>query len=91
MLVGGLKALINLSVFAFVPIWVTEIQEHLKTLEICNKAVHMEPYSLEFVPVHLKTQEMCKETMRIRLAAFFLIPDCFKNEKMCIKAVKVDP
>ena len=46
MFVRGLKALINMSVFASVPIWIIEIPEHLETLEMYNEAVHMESYSL---------------------------------------------
>ena len=44
-----------------VPRWIREIPEHLKTQEISNGAVLIEPYSLEVLPDHLKTQEMCNE------------------------------
>ena len=59
MIVGGLKILINMSLYASVPNWVQEIPNHLKTQERCNEAVYMEPYCLLHVPDHLKTQEMC--------------------------------
>ena len=46
-----------------VPRWIREIPEHLKVQEMCNEAVHIEPYSLEVVPDRLKTQEMYNEAV----------------------------
>ena len=50
-----------MCLFANFPGWTKEIPGYLKTQEMCDKAVRMEPYSLEFVPDHLKAQEMCNE------------------------------
>ena len=47
-----------------VPVWIREIPNHLKTQEMCIKAVEDVPYTLECVPGHLKTQEMCNEAVR---------------------------
>ena len=41
--------------YEIIPIWITEIPDHLKTQEMSNKAVHIEPCSLQFAPDHLKT------------------------------------
>ena len=38
-----------------VPRWIREIAEHLKTQEMCDEPVRIEPRSLELVPGHLKT------------------------------------
>ena len=46
-----------------VPRWVRAIPKHLKTQEMCNEAVRIEPYSLEVVSGHFKTQEMCNEAV----------------------------
>ena len=37
------------------------VPDQLKTREICAKAVHREPSSLEEIPDHLKTQKMFDE------------------------------
>ena len=47
-----------------VPGWIKGIPGHLKTQEICDEAVHMEPRSLAFVPDPFKTEEMCNEAVR---------------------------
>ena len=46
--------------YATVPNWIKEIPDHLKTQEMCNEAVCMEPWSLKFVPDQYKAQEMCE-------------------------------
>ena len=45
------------------PIWIREIPEHLKTQEMCDEAVGIEPRSLAFIPDHLKIQGMCNEAV----------------------------
>ena len=56
MLVEGCEVTVNMSLYAAVPNWIKEIPDHLKTQEMCNEAVRMEPWSLKFVPDHLKTK-----------------------------------
>ena len=35
------------------------VSDHLKTQEMCNEAMNIEPDSLAYVPDRLKIQEMC--------------------------------
>ena len=91
MFAGGLKALINMSVFASVPIWIIEIPEHLETLEMCSEAVYMESYSLEFFPGHIKTQEMCNETKRNNPYTLVYVSNHLKNQKMRNEAMRIRP
>ena len=46
-----------------IPRWIQEIPNHLKTQEMCDAAVGMEPGSLTCVPDCLKTQEMCNDAV----------------------------
>ena len=39
--------------------WIVTIPDHLKTQEMCSKAVDLEPFSLAYVPDLFKTQKMC--------------------------------
>ena len=66
-----------------VPCWIREILGHLKTQEMCNEAVGMEPYSLEFVPDHLKMQEICNEAVRREPYTLDYVPDHFKTQELC--------
>ena len=63
--------------------WIVTIPDHLKTQEICDKAVHTEPLSLAYVPDQFKTQEMCNETVRNKLCMLLFVPDHFWTEEMC--------
>ena len=47
------------------------------TQEMCDKAVRMEPYSLEFVPDRFKTQEMCIRAAKVGPWQLNDIPDWF--------------
>ena len=38
--------------------WIVTIPDDLKTQEMCNKAVRINPLSLAHVPGHFRTQEM---------------------------------
>ena len=42
-----------------VPRWIREIPGRLKTQEMCDEAVRIEPRSLSFVPDHFKTEDLC--------------------------------
>ena len=55
---------------------------------MCNEAMRIEPYSLEFVPDHLKTQEMCDKAVEIDPFILWYIPDNLKTQGMCIRAVE---
>ena len=54
----GLRVLIDMSLIVNVQEWIEEAPEHLKTQEMCDKAVCIEPCSLAFVPDHFKTEKM---------------------------------
>ena len=74
-----------------IPCWIKEIPKHLKTQEMCDEAVRINPLSLAYVPDHLTMQEMCNEIMHIMPNVFHRIPNRFKTQEMCVKAVEVNP
>ena len=39
------------------------VSDHLKTQEMCDEAVDIEPDSLEFVSDRFKAEEMCNEAV----------------------------
>ena len=49
-----LRIWINMSYYKNVPCWIREIPRHLKTQEMCEEAVWIEPCSLAFVPDRFK-------------------------------------
>ena len=53
---------------------------------MCNEAVRIKPYLLEFVPDHLKNWEMYNEAMQMKPAPFFLFFFCGvrASEKMAL-------
>ena len=77
--------------YANVPCWIREILGHLKTQEMCNKAVYMERHSLGFVPDHFKTQGMCNETVREDPYTLRYVPDRFIAQEMYDEAVHIKP
>ena len=87
----GPRAWINMFLFANVPEWIKEIPGHLKTQEICDETVLMEPYSLEFVPGRLKTQEMCNEAMCREPNTLKFVPGHLKTEEMCNEVMRNNP
>ena len=67
------------------------IPDHLKTREMCEKAVEKNPWELDDVPDHFKAQEMCNEAVRREPWLLKFVPDRFKTQEMCNKAVHMDP
>ena len=61
MLVDVCKVLVNMTLHVSVPNWIREISDHLKTQKMCDEAVCIEPYSLEFASNGFITQEMCEK------------------------------
>ena len=57
--------------------WIVTILDHLKTQEMCNEAVDIEPLSLAYVPDHFKTQEMCDKVVCNNLCMLLFVPDHF--------------
>ena len=69
-------------------LWIREIPDRLKTHEMCDAGVHMEPRSLEFVPGQIwpvpdqyKTQEMCDKAVEEDLCLLEYVPDWFVKEQ----------
>ena len=49
--------------------------DHLKTQEMCNEAVSIEPLSLVYVPDYFKTQKMCNEAVKVDPCFSTNVPD----------------
>ena len=56
------------------------VPDRLKTEEICNKAVSINPPSLAYVTDHLKTQEICDEAVRTEPYSLKFVPDHLRQE-----------
>ena len=61
--------------------------DHLKTQEMCNKAVDLNPRALIHVPDRFITQEMCDDAVDSWGYAILNVPDRFKTQEICNKAV----
>ena len=59
--------------------WLKETPEHLKTQEICNEAVQMEPCTMTFVPDHFKTHDMCNKAVCMEPLLLKHVPDHLKT------------
>ena len=68
--------------------WIKGISRHLKTQEMCNVVVLIEPYSLAFVP---ETEGMCNEAVRREAYTLGHVPEHFRTQNMCNEAVQADP
>ena len=55
---------------------------------MCDEAVHIDPYSLEFALYHFKIDEICAEAVLIERYSLKLVPDRFKIQQMCAEAVR---
>ena len=86
----GPRLLINMS-YENVPEWIKETLGHIKTQEMCNEVVHMEPCMLEEVPNCFKTRSMCEGAVEKIPSVLSHVPDYFKTPEMFIKAVEIDP
>ena len=91
MLVEGCEVTINMSMYATVPNWIKEILDHLKTQHMCNEAVRMESYSLNFVTEQYKSQDMCNEAVGMESWSMKFVPDHLKTKEMCEGAVDAYP
>ena len=65
-----------------------DVSDHFKTLEVCDKTVRIDLYSLGSAPHNLKTQGMCNEAVRKEPYALDYVPDQFKTYGMCERAVE---
>ena len=53
-----------MSYYENVLCWIREIRRRLKTEEMCEEAIWIEPHSLAFVPDRLKTEGLCIKAVR---------------------------
>ena len=67
------------------------VPDHLKTREMCIRAVKVDSWLLKHVPDHFKTQEMCIKGIGVDPWLLGHVSDRFKTQEMCNEAVKVDP
>ena len=63
--------------------WIKVKPDNLKTQEMYNKTVHIEPHLLAYVPDHFKKQEMCDKTVTRNPYTPRFIPDHLKTQEMC--------
>ena len=77
-----------MALLEIIPVWIREIPDNLKTQEVCNEAMRIEPYSLAFVPDCFKTQEMCDKAVEIDPFILWHVSDNLKTQGMCIRTVE---
>ena len=74
-----------MSRFANVPCWIIVAPGHLKTQEMCNEIMPINPLSLVYVPDRFKTKEI-----EVGPWQLYNVPDHLKTQDMCDKAGKDD-
>ena len=67
------------------------VPDHIKTQELFNEAVHIEPGPLAYAPDHLKTQEMCNEAVTHNPYVLRFVPDHLKTQEMYDEVVRINP
>ena len=68
--------------------WIVTIPDHLKTEEMCDEAMHIEPLSLTYDPYRFRTQEMCDEAVHKKLCMILFVPNLSWNYEMCNKIMR---
>ena len=91
MLVEDCKVSMNISLSEFVPNWIGEISDHLKTHEVYAKAVRIEQYLLKFVPNHFKSQKIWNEAVHMQAYLLESFSSHLKNQEMCKEAMYIKP
>ena len=76
-----------MSYYENVPRWIREIPRRLKTQEMCDEAVWIEPRSLSFVPNRFKTEGLCTKAVRKDLYALDCVRDSLKTQKIRNEAI----
>ena len=71
-----------------VPHWIRKAPGHLKTQEMCNKAVAEFLCTLKYVLNHLKTQEMCNQAAGNNPYMLRHVPNHLKTQKCVIRPLK---
>ena len=75
------------SYYENVPRLIREIPGHLKTQEMYEEAVWIEPHSLAFLPSHFEREGLFIKAVRRGLYALDYVPDDLKTPKICNVAV----
>ena len=71
--------------------WIITIPDHLKTQEMCNEAVRINPLSLTYVSDRFKTQEMCLEVVRNMACMLLFVTDHLRTQEMCNEIMRTIP
>ena len=58
---------------------------------MCNKAVCIDPYSLEFTADHFKAKKTCNEAVHREPYTLRYVPDHLGTQEMCDEAVLIFP
>ena len=69
------------------PSFLTLVPDDLKTQEMCNEAVRIDPWPLYDVSDNLKSQEICNEAIEKASWLVFDVSDRFRNLRMIIRAI----
>ena len=70
-----------MSYYENVPRWIREVPRHLKTQEMCEEAVWIEPQYLSFIPNRFKSEGLCIKAVRRNPFALGCVPDNLKMQK----------
>ena len=77
-----------MSLLEIIPVWIRETPDNLKTQEMCNETMHIDPYSSALVPDSFKTQKMCDKAIEIDPFTLLHVPDNLRPQGMCIRTVE---
>ena len=77
-----------MSLLEIIPAWIRETPDNLKTQEMCNETMHIDPYSSALVPDSFKTQKMCDKAIEIDPFTLLHVPDNLRTQGMCIRTVE---
>ena len=53
------------------------VPDHFKMQDMCNEAVHLRPYLLQYAPDHFKTQDICYKAVRDDSHSLQFVSDWF--------------
>ena len=67
------------------------VPDHLKTQQMCDKAIIENGGTLKSVPDCYKNQEMCNKAVDNYPHVLEFVPECCKTQNMCDKAVDTYP
>ena len=80
-----------MPLYESIPRRIIETPDHLKTQEMCERALDVHPWTLKFFPDHLKTKKMCDRAIEENPYTLEFVPDHLKMKEMCERAVDAHP